>query len=371
MRMKGAGEGMITDEGTGERLNSSCGERESSDRGLGERRGSVSGPEKGGPKPGRRNCTPVRTRTSARPGRAGLDCGCRFSAMLQRLLSVWKRYKYRLVPWIALNLGRNARTIRFVPETSLDKIISDSAIEDSLQKLFCALLRGDLSNQTEFLNMLPESIQSKYMDILTHFQSVKETEGNHMDFNPEGAMFETFGFIIRRATSSLSSAGRGVFVTTGKVPKGTLVCMYPGTVYQQYEPILFQSICNPFIFRCIDGVLIDGNDKGISKVIYRSCSGRDRLGPCKTSDVTWLTETPVNPLGVGQYVNNCSNEKEANVCYQEFDVPITFPLELRQYIPNVNYRHDAGRPLRCVVLVALRDIEVGEELFSNYYTIIK
>lgn len=27
-------------------------------------------------------------------------------------------------------------------------------------------------------------------------------------------------------------------------------------------------------------------------------------------------------------------------------------------------------PLRCVVLVALRDIKQGEELFSNYYTIV-
>ncbi|XP_051898332.1 SET domain-containing protein 9 isoform X2 [Pristis pectinata] len=227
--------------------------------------------------------------------------------MLRRLFSRWKRYKYRLVPWIALNVGRNPRTIRFVPETSLDKVISDGAIETSLLKLFSALFRRDLSNQAEFLNMLPESIQSKYKDILTHFQSVKETKGNRIDFNPEGAMFEALGFVIRRATSSLSSAGRGVFVSTGKVPKGTVVCMYPGTVYQQYEPIFFQSICNPFIFRCIDGVLIDGNDKGISKVIYRSCSGRDRLGPYKTSDLTWLTETPVNPLGVGQYVNNCTN----------------------------------------------------------------
>ena len=42
-----------------------------------------------------------------------------------------------------------------------------------------------------------------------------------------------------------------------------------GTVYQKYEPIFFQSIGNPFIFRCLDGVLIDGNDKGISKVVYR------------------------------------------------------------------------------------------------------
>ncbi|XP_069780522.1 SET domain-containing protein 9 isoform X2 [Narcine bancroftii] len=297
--------------------------------------------------------------------------GAPFAAMLRRLLSRWKRYKYRLVPWIALNVGKNPRTMRFVPETSLDKVISDRAVEASLLKLFHALFRRDLSNQAKCLNLLPESVQSKYMDILTRFQSVEETKENEMDFNPDGAMFETLGFIVKRATSSLSFAGRGVFITTGKVPKGTVVCMYPGTVYQQYEPILFQSICNPFIFRCIDGVLIDGNDKGISKVIYRSCSGRDRLGPYKTSDVTWLTETPRNPLGVGQYVNNCSNEKEANVYYQEFDVPSTFPLEFRQYIPNVNYRHDAERPLRCVLLVALRDIEMGEELFSNYYTIIK
>ena len=42
-----------------------------------------------------------------------------------------------------------------------------------------------------------------------------------------------------------------------------------GTVYQPYDPILFQSIRNPFVFRCIDCVLIDGNDKGISKMVYR------------------------------------------------------------------------------------------------------
>lgn len=48
-----------------------------------------------------------------------------------------------------------------------------------------------------------------------------------------------------------------------------LSCCMTGTVYQKYEPIFFQSIGNPFIFRCLDGVLIDGNDKGISKVVFR------------------------------------------------------------------------------------------------------
>uniref|UniRef100_A0A9L0JXV8 SET domain containing 9 n=1 Tax=Equus asinus TaxID=9793 RepID=A0A9L0JXV8_EQUAS len=143
-----------------------------------------------------------------------------------------------------------------------------------------------------------------------------------------------------------------------------------GTVYQKYEPIFFQSIGNPFIFRCLDGILIDGNDKGISKVVYRSCNGRDRLGPLKMSDSTWLTSEIHNPLAVGQYVNNCSNDRAANVCYQEFDVPAVFPIELKQYLPNIAYSYDKQSPLRCVVLVALRDIKQGEELFSNYYTIV-
>lgn len=122
--------------------------------------------------------------------------------------------------------------------------------------------------------------------------------------------------------------------------------------------------------RCLDGVLIDGNDKGISKVVYRSCNGRDRLGPFKMSDSTWLTSEICNPLAVGQYVNNCSNDRAANVCYQEFDVPAVFPIELKQYLPNIAYSCDKQSPLRCVILVALRDIKQGEELFSNYYTIV-
>lgn len=103
---------------------------------------------------------------------------------------------------------------------------------------------------------------------------------------------------------------------------------------------------------------------------HRSCSGRDRLGPFPLSDCSWLTSDPVNPLAVGQYVNNCSNgqsvwlqfvpstvikenirllsvlsstEKAANVCYQEYDVLDGFPLELRQFLPNVNYRADIQR----------------------------
>ncbi|PNJ52843.1 SET domain-containing protein 9 isoform X1 [Pongo pygmaeus] len=294
--------------------------------------------------------------------------------LLRGLWQRWRRYKYRFVPWIALNLSHNPRTLRYVPEESKDKVTSDEDVLGTLLKVFQALFLNDFNKQSEILTMLPESVKSKYQDLLAvEHQGVKLLENRHQQqstFKPEEILYKTLGFSVAQATSSLISAGKGVFVTKGLVPKGAVVSMYPGTVYQKYEPIFFQSIGNPFIFRCLDGVLIDGNDKGISKVVYRSCNGRDRLGPLKMSDSTWLTSEIHNPLAVGQYVNNCSNDRAANVCYQEFDVPAVFPIELKQYLPNIAYSYDKHSPLRCVVLVALRDINQGEELFSNYYTIV-
>ncbi|KAJ8338680.1 hypothetical protein SKAU_G00354660 [Synaphobranchus kaupii] len=287
--------------------------------------------------------------------------------LLKALQEKWNCYKYRFVPWVAVNLRKNERTLRRVKERSQDKLVPDEHVAASLLSLFRDLFKNDIGRQWSLLPLLPESSRAAYQ--IPQNKTDPLTRLNRR-FDPCKVMHESLGFRIERRPSSLRSAGTGVFVTMGMVQKGTTVALYPGTVYQIYEPIFFQSLRNPFIFRCIDGVLIDGNDKGISKIVYRSCSGRDRLGPFSLSDITWLTANPDNPLAVGQYVNNCSNEKAANVCYQEFDVPDKFPLELRQYLPNVNYRHDTYKPLRCVVLVALRDINLGEELFSNYFTII-
>ncbi|XP_066233683.1 SET domain-containing protein 9 isoform X1 [Saccopteryx leptura] len=286
----------------------------------------------------------------------------------------WRRYKYRFVPWVALNLSHNPRTLRYVPEAFKDKVISDEDVLGMLLKVFQALFVNDFDKQAAILTVLPELVHSKYQDLLSGQHPRVELLENRCHqqnvFKPEDILYKTLGFSVARATSSLMSAGRGVFVTKGLATKGTVVSMYPGTVYQKYEPIFFQSIGNPFIFRCLDGILIDGNDKGISRLVYRSCNRRDRLGPFKMSDSTWLTSETQNPLAVGQYVNNCSNDRPANVCYQEFDLPTVFPVELKQYLPNIAYSWDGQSSLRCVVLVALRDIRQGEELFSNYYTIV-
>ncbi|XP_077580686.1 SET domain-containing protein 9 [Stigmatopora nigra] len=264
-----------------------------------------------------------------------------FRTALERLGHKWKSYRHRFLPWVVLNFSKNEKTLRQVPTRVEDKLVPDHQVSQTLVRLFRELERG-----------LDDGARA------------------HAHRRGQDAAFRILGFCVERKPSTLPSAGTGVFVSRGSVPRGATVAMYPGTVYRAHEPILFQSLRNPFIFRCLDGVLLDGKGGGLSKMVYESCAGRDRAGPRATSDGSWLTAAPENPLSVGQYVNNCSDERPANVCYQELDLPDGFPPELRRHLPNVNYGACWPGPLRCVVLVALRDIEEGQELFSNYYTIV-
>lgn len=94
--------------------------------------------------------------------------------------------------------------------------------------------------------------------------------------------------------------------------------LYCGTLYMPSEPLFFPSLGNKYIFRCSDGIHIDGNDKWISKSIYKSCSARDRFDwDTPACDTSWLTPTPINPLNIGQFVNNRSHSQLNNVIYQE------------------------------------------------------
>ena len=71
----------------------------------------------------------------------------------------------------------------------------------------------------------------------------------------------------------------------------------------------------------------------------------------KVADTSWLTAWPVNPLCVGQIVNNETSARQANVRYQEVEVPSDFPLLLKKYLPNINYQPGlTGLPLRLVML---------------------
>ena len=76
-----------------------------------------------------------------------------------------------------------------------------------------------------------------------------------------------------------------------------------------------------------------------------------QIGMIKIADTSWLTDYPVNPMNIGQIVNNANDEYSANVHYQELDVPNTFPLLLRKFLPNIKYESSGiDNELRIVYL---------------------
>jgi len=257
----------------------------------------------------------------------------------RKCIEKWRSYRYRFVPWIAWNFLN--RTVREVYSADKDKVIPDSKVLESL------------------------------ITVLRELQNIEEKDRK----SGTVVMYNALGYEIKRLDSTIPGAGKGVFVTRGKIPAGSLVALYPGTIYWPHEPILIQSIRNPFVFRCIDGVLIDGNDKGLSNIIYRSNARRDQLGPYPLCDTTWLGNELQNPLAVGQYVNNSPKKVPANVVYQEVDVPFrAIAPNLWKNLPNVWYGSgniaSENAFLRTVALVSIEEINTGEEVFSSYFTVI-
>lgn len=104
-------------------------------------------------------------------------------------------------------------------DRSQDKLIQDEEVSESLVCLFTELLKNDLKNQSELLRLLPKFKQNTYTNVENETQA------------PTTVMLNALGFVIERKRSSLQLAGTGVFVTRGHAPKGSIVAMYPGTLY--------------------------------------------------------------------------------------------------------------------------------------------
>ncbi|KAI9364072.1 hypothetical protein BD770DRAFT_379204 [Pilaira anomala] len=186
---------------------------------------------------------------------------------------------------------------------------------------------------------------------------------------------QQLNFTVVKNKSSIPNAGNGVYLKGADQKKGQIVSFYPGTIYMPSEPILFVSIANQYILKCVDGLYVDGKRTGLSGKVYKSLYRRENWpGAIQISDWTWMKdENLINPLAVGQFVNNGTKDYKANVCYQEVDLPISFPNELRKFIPNMYWdteMNPLSHPMRVVALVSLREIQDGEELFSTYMDII-
>ena len=181
---------------------------------------------------------------------------------------------------------------------------------------------------------------------------------------------EQFNFSLNKTLSSIHN--QGIFIDYGEINKaGELVAIYPGTIYRRHiDPLLLPSIRNTFLLARKDNLIIDGRDRGLSRSIYLSCYAR-----CPVYDTTWLLQDihmHKNPLTLGHYVNHFPSNALPNVTYYEFDFHFhKTEHELYRFVPNVRYAdEDEDKTMPSIVLISLRPIKQGEELFSCYLNII-
>lgn len=133
------------------------------------------------------------------------------------IANLWRRYKYRFVPWVVFNVrtdGRHATAAISTPpkkdafEIHLvsrenDRLISDDDLAQTLLKLL-----------TEFKNC--------ETNLTGDYYSNQEQADNY--FNNLRIMNEVLGFSVRTGISKVSpDAGLGVYVATGTVKAGSIV----------------------------------------------------------------------------------------------------------------------------------------------------
>lgn len=160
----------------------------------------------------------------------------------------------------------------------------------------------------------------------------------------------------------------GVFADED-IPMDQVVCLYPGTLYMAWEPVLFQSIRNRYMFRLSDGSYLDGKSEGLSKFIYKSCYYQGHLGTCYSCDYTWMDHqvpSQHHRFSIGQYVNHTENNP--NINYIEINLnEENFPLFLRPFLSTVLYSSIPNWTMRVIVLVSTRPIRKDEELLVKYF----
>lgn len=87
------------------------------------------------------------------------------------------------------------RTVREVYSADKDKVIPDSKVLESL------------------------------ITALRELQNIEEKDRK----SGTVVMYNALGYEIKTLDSTIPGAGKGVFVTRGKIPAGSLVALYPGT----------------------------------------------------------------------------------------------------------------------------------------------
>jgi len=207
-----------------------------------------------------------------------------------------------------------------------------------------------------------------HQEFLELFHRLLNSPGNK---SPRNILKTQLNFSLNKGLSQTHS--QGVFLDSGQIEHaGQLVAIYPGTIYRRHvDPLLLPSIRNTFLLARKDNLIIDGRDRGLSRSIYHSCYARYPL-----YDITWLSKDIYlhkNPLTLGHYINHFPSNGLPNVTYYEFDFDFNQnEYDLYRFVPNVRYadiEDEKGMP--STVLISLRPIKQGEELFSCYLNVIQ
>ncbi|PAA92892.1 hypothetical protein BOX15_Mlig012570g1, partial [Macrostomum lignano] len=293
--------------------------------------------------------------------------------------SWWRSYRYRFVPWLVRTAGRQS-------SEASEQLPGD--VGSSSDSHFRRLLASDSDLPTAKLaGFSSESeLHAHLCDQMTRYLRCLVNNGNSCHGND--CLSRLFGYRLGLGPSSLpGGAGLGVFLVEGRAGPGSLLGLYPGTIYCQGDPALIVSIGNQFILRRADGILVDAGDSWLGRSVFRSCAGRDRLIGWEPAGSAWLSARRVRPatmpnnaLATGHIVNNETGEdRPANVRYRELAWPVPAGHEgvrMLASLPCAFYSAEACRrwtvgaglvPL--VALVACRDVKAGEELLSAYVSL--
>ena len=139
-----------------------------------------------------------------------------------RLIGRWSEYKYRFVPWLALNMRK-----QLARKSGRDSKMPRKSEEDyvaSLESLLKQLHRPDSDPWILFRDT------KKRQDLFSSLHAKNKT-----------VLEREWGFDVSVAPSLIPNAGNGVFLSRGGVRRGQMVALYPGTLYLPHQPILLQG----------------------------------------------------------------------------------------------------------------------------------
>jgi len=189
-------------------------------------------------------------------------------------------------------------------------------------------------------------------------------------FNPGDLIQHPFGFHmqVRKSQIDHPESGYGVFVERGEILPGTVVALYPGTVY--FPEDLSKSVIdhNEYMISRYDDAVIDGRSWDRKNEVATRHSYQLQHINIQTKNLNKFR----NPYGIGQYINHPAPGGLPNVMSYAYDFPTEFPELLQSYIPNeyqkpptgINKR--AGTVMHAILLVATKRIQEQEEIFLNY-----